>query len=104
MAWTAEFEDGPLGKPESGRTFMAPGYPETIWFAKVDPRAGAATVDGWVLIGYDPGPGAPDPPWPEMAEYRLDHERSTLGKPEGWQPGEDEGHAIFVYVEGETDG
>lgn len=106
MGWTAELEGGPVrpadGSPVMRVHFAAFGLaPKRMWWAKVDPRPdpSPATQQGWALVGMEPGFGAPDPPWDEQVEYVLDEDRSTLERPPNWQPGEDEGHGIYVYAE-----
>lgn len=109
MSFRATFVFGPMSGPTHDRTFMAGTVPRRLWFARSDKWPDSpATPDGWMLTGMDSIPPTAEmlaDPDVRYAEYVLDEELSrrgglTLltGKPEGWQPGDDEGMAVYKWV------
>jgi hypothetical protein len=83
VSWRAVFSDGPLAGPEHDRTFMGAWCSELYFFHLPD--------HGWVLVGTDQF----NDRWPGQVRYVRNDERSSLTKDEHWQPGEDEGLAVF---------
>jgi hypothetical protein len=111
VSFRATFVFGPLSGVEHDRMFMAPHVPRRLWFmrSKAERDLGPALPPGgWILTGTDGlAPTAEQLADPDVmyAEYVLDEElsrraglTSLLDKPEAWQPGDDEGMAIYKWV------